>query len=141
MSFQRKLMEAWRYALDPLLIARHGPAALRVDGITLGKWRLPAPRQLSALCVTMLWALAVVWGHMAGWAAAGSTCARGLWVVRKEGIQLAEVPAVVLEQALEPVVLTCALLAGACRVLVLRTVGHRWARRLRGMRVCGGLVV
>ena len=119
----RKLREAWRYALDPLLVRRHGLRGLRIDSVALGPWRLAAPRQMSAVAVTLLWVGGLVWHPLALGALAGSVV-RGAFIISREGCVPVELPLVILEQLLEPVALTGALVAGAVRVFALGGAGQ-----------------
>lgn len=112
----RKLREAWRYALDPPFVRRHGLRGLRIDGVPLGPFRVVAPRQISALGVTLVWCGALLW-HPLAMGALVATAVRTAFVVSREGWAPTEVPLVLVEQLLEPLVLTAALAAGAVRML------------------------
>lgn len=118
----RKLREAWRYALDPPFVRRHGLAGLRIDGVVVGPWRLVAPRQISAVGATLLWLAAVLW-HPMVLAALVATAIRAAFVVGREGCAAREVPMVVVEQLLEPLVVSGALAAGAVRMLAFHRTG------------------
>lgn len=111
----RKLQEACRYALDPVLVWRHGRRGLMVDGVRLGPLRIPAPRQISALACTLLW-LAMPFCHFLWLPAALGTALRMAFVFSREGLMLREAPAAILEQVLEPFLLCVALVAGTVHV-------------------------
>lgn len=119
-GFRRKLLEAWRYAMDPPLLCRHGWPGLVVDGMRLGRARVPAPRQLTAVLVTALWAVTLLaWHQIMPWAVA-SAVGRAALVLSREGVLAFELPGALVEQLVEPVVLTSALVAGSIRMLGLR---------------------
>ena len=113
-GFGRKLREACRYALDPPFFARHGLRALRIDGMSVGPVRIPAPRQCSAAVVVLCWLVAGFW-HPGWLLAVAATVLRGIFVLSREGMVAGEAPWVALEQLAEPLVLTAALVAGTLR--------------------------
>lgn len=116
-SVAKKLVEVCRYTLDPLLLYRHGVAALSVDHVNVANFRVPAPRQLTALAITCLCAISTAW-HGAIWFAVALTTARAAWILAREHVILAELPYALLEQAVEPFVLTASLVAGIIRVVI-----------------------
>lgn len=122
-GFARKLLEAGRYALDPELVATHGWSGMAVDGVRLGGIRVPAPRQISAVVVTVLWILALVLGRHVLVLAMLAAILRMAFVLSREGFRPVELPLVLFEQALEPVVLACALLLGTVRTVALHQKG------------------
>lgn len=122
-GFGRKLSEACRYALDPALIARHGWRGLAVDGMRFGPLRVPAPRQGTACLVTALWVLTlVVAPRLLPYAIAAAVFRAGL-VLSREGLLVTELPAALLEQLLEPILLFLALVFGTARLLAPRQKG------------------
>ena len=113
--FSRKLQEACRYALDPGLVLRHGLRAVGVDRVRFGPGSVPAPRQISAITVTVLALGGVLWRPL--WALAALAAAgRAAFVLSREGLLWGEVPAAIVEQILEPLVLCGALMAGIARL-------------------------